>query len=72
MVVLRKYSSYANPSPGKLGHCLTCGNSAGGYETLPDGRVVEPHTGLPADLNKGAGVGGTDNTPVPGVHGHHH
>ena len=42
-----------------------------GRETLADGRVVEPHTGLPIDLSKGdgsGGAGGTDSTPVPGYH----
>lgn len=32
------------------------------------GRVIEPHTGLPIDLSKGNGGGGTDSTPVPGYH----
>ena len=44
--------------------------TAGSYKTLPDGRVVEPHTGLPVDLSKGDGAGGTDDTPIPGIHGH--
>lgn len=45
--------------------------STGGQQTLPDGRVLEPRTGLPTDLSKGdtsGGVGGTDSTPVPGYH----
>ncbi|KAI4197931.1 MAG: hypothetical protein LQ350_005585 [Teloschistes chrysophthalmus] len=32
------------------------------------GRIVEPHTGLPIDLSKGDGAGGTDSTPVHGYH----
>lgn len=45
--------------------------SSGGRDTLPDGRAVDHHTGLPVDLSKGgssAGAGGTDSTPVPGYH----
>ncbi|KAL8675511.1 MAG: hypothetical protein Q9168_000023 [Polycauliona sp. 1 TL-2023] len=33
-----------------------------------EGRVVEPSTGLPMDLSKGNGAGGTDATPVHGYH----
>ncbi|KAL8647948.1 MAG: hypothetical protein Q9226_006216, partial [Calogaya cf. arnoldii] len=34
-----------------------------------EGRVIEPTTGLPIDLSKGDGAGGTDGTPVHGYHG---
>ena len=44
--------------------------SSGGQETLPDGPVIEPHTGLPMDLSKGDGSGGTDSTPTSGYHTH--
>lgn len=30
--------------------------------------VTEPHTGLPTDLSKGTGAGGTDGSSVPGYH----
>ncbi|KAL9597237.1 MAG: hypothetical protein Q9219_005280 [cf. Caloplaca sp. 3 TL-2023] len=33
-----------------------------------EGRLVEPQTGLPLDLNKGDGAGGTDSNPIPGYH----
>ncbi|KAI9701206.1 MAG: hypothetical protein M1836_001875 [Candelina mexicana] len=33
--------------------------------------VIEPHTGLPMDLSKGDGRGGTDSNPIPGYHDHH-
>ncbi|KAI9721185.1 MAG: hypothetical protein M1812_002346 [Candelaria pacifica] len=33
--------------------------------------VIEPHTGLPMDLSKGDGRGGTDANPIPGYHDHH-
>ncbi len=32
------------------------------------GRISEPQTGLPMDLSKGDGAGGTDSTPVHGYH----
>lgn len=32
------------------------------------GRVVEPHTGLPINTSKGDGAGGTDANPIPGYH----
>ena len=41
-----------------------------GTGQLPDGRIIEPHTGLPMDLSKGDGAGGTDGNPIPGYHGH--
>ncbi|KAL8951931.1 MAG: hypothetical protein Q9222_002115 [Ikaeria aurantiellina] len=31
-------------------------------------KIVEPQTGLPMNLQKGDGAGGTDSTPVPGYH----
>ncbi|KAL8715573.1 MAG: hypothetical protein Q9220_000909 [cf. Caloplaca sp. 1 TL-2023] len=31
-------------------------------------KIVEPQTGLPIDLQKGDGAGGTDSTPVSGYH----
>ena len=39
---------------------------------LPDGVVIEPHTGLPMDVGKygTSGAGGTDNTPGSGYHRH--
>lgn len=39
---------------------------------LGDGRVVEPHTGLPMNMGKyGDGAGGTDaSRTVHGLHGH--
>ncbi|KAL8992976.1 MAG: hypothetical protein Q9169_006689 [Polycauliona sp. 2 TL-2023] len=33
-----------------------------------EGRAIEPTTGLPIDLSKGDGAGGTDSTPVHGYH----
>ncbi len=39
--------------------------------TGSDGRAIEPHTGLPIDLSKGTGEGGTDGGVVPGFHSHH-
>lgn len=33
-----------------------------------EGRIIEPTTGLPIDLSKGDGAGGTDATPVHGYH----
>ena len=41
-----------------------------GHETGRDGHVIEPHTGLPMDLSKGDGRGGTDESSAPGFHGH--
>lgn len=36
-----------------------------------DGRSIEPHTGLPVDLSKGTGQGGTDGAPqLSGIHQH--
>ncbi|KAL9028644.1 MAG: hypothetical protein Q9196_003022 [Gyalolechia fulgens] len=32
------------------------------------GRMVEPHTGLPINTSKGDGAGGTDSSPVPRYH----
>lgn len=32
--------------------------------------AIEPHTGLPINLAKGTGEGGTDGSPVPGYHSH--
>lgn len=32
--------------------------------------ATEPHTGLPIDLSKGTGEGGTDGTSAPGYHSH--
>ena len=69
---------HKDPPPGYIEKKLEeqGGSSTGadGRETLPDGRVVEPHTGLPMDLSKdasgGAGAGGTDGTPVSGYHAH--
>ena len=39
---------------------------------LPEGVVIEPHTGLPMDVGKygTSGAGGTDNTPGSGYHRH--
>ncbi|KAL8852552.1 MAG: hypothetical protein Q9221_002548 [Calogaya cf. arnoldii] len=34
-----------------------------------EGRAIEPTTGLPIDVSKGDGAGGTDGTPVHGYHG---
>ena len=67
---------HKDPPPGyiekKLEEQGAGSTGAGGRETLPDGRVVEPHTGLPIDLSKDSsgGAGGTDGTPVPGYHTH--
>lgn len=55
---------------------LICLNSVSGRgETVnPDsttdneGRVIEPRTGLPVDTSKGDGAGGTDSTPIHGIH----
>ncbi|KAL9615190.1 MAG: hypothetical protein Q9167_000396 [Letrouitia subvulpina] len=35
-------------------------------KTDSQGRIIEPRTGLPIDLSKGTGAGGTDSSPVPG------
>ncbi|KAL9045636.1 MAG: hypothetical protein Q9214_001353 [Letrouitia sp. 1 TL-2023] len=35
-------------------------------QTDSQGQVIEPRTGLPIDLSKGTGAGGTDSSPVPG------
>lgn len=64
---------HKDPPPGYIEKKLDeqGSGSTGGRETLPDGRVVEPHTGLPMDLSKGdgsGGAGGTDSSPVPGYH----
>ncbi|CAF9938892.1 MAG: hypothetical protein HETSPECPRED_001412 [Heterodermia speciosa] len=64
---------HKDPPPGYIEKKLEeqGSGSTGGRETLPDGRVIEPHTGLPMDLSKGdgsGGAGGTDSTPVPGYH----
>ncbi|KAL8926030.1 MAG: hypothetical protein Q9208_003171 [Pyrenodesmia sp. 3 TL-2023] len=33
-----------------------------------EGRLIEPRTGLPVDTSKGDGAGGTDSTPIHGIH----
>lgn len=33
-----------------------------------EGRLTEPHTGLPINTQKGDGAGGTDSTPIAGYH----
>lgn len=64
---------HKDPPPGYIEKKMEeQGIGSSGRETLPDGRVVEPHTGLPVDLSKdtSGGAGGTDSTPVPGYHAH--
>lgn len=39
------------------------------HHDTSDQRVIEPHTGLPMDLSKGTGAGGTDGAQqIPGYH----
>lgn len=67
---------HKDPPPGyiekKMEEQGVGSTGAAGRETLPDGRVIEPHTGLPMDLSKdtSGGRGGTDDTPVSGYHAH--
>lgn len=63
---------HKDPPPGYIEKKMEEQGMSGGPERLPDGRVVDPHTGLPMDLSKDptGGAGGTDSTPVPGYHTH--
>lgn len=36
--------------------------------SVPGGTIVDPQTGLPVDLEKGTGAGGTDSGTMPGYH----
>lgn len=37
---------------------------------VPGGTIIDPQTGLPVDLEKGTGEGGTDHGTMPGFHSH--
>ncbi|KAK4574950.1 hypothetical protein LTR86_000800 [Recurvomyces mirabilis] len=53
-----------------MGQHDTLGHSHGSNTTGTSQTVNEPHTGLPMDMSKGTGVGGTDGASQIHPHGH--